>query len=86
MQVPPMDWRRRHRLARAGPAGILSGAPIGRRSTDRFDSFGEAKMELFDYIEVFYNEERPHDSLGRVPPLTFLPRPRPVAESPFGHA
>jgi putative transposase len=22
-----------------------------------------------------YNEERPHDSLGRVPPLTFLPRP-----------
>ena len=22
---------------------------------DRFDSFGEAKMELFDYIEVFYN-------------------------------
>jgi len=22
-----------------------------------------------------YNEERPHDSLGRVPPLTFMPRP-----------
>ena len=22
-----------------------------------------------------YNTERPHDSLGRVPPLTFLPRP-----------
>jgi putative transposase len=21
-----------------------------------------------------YNRERPHDSLGRVPPLTFLPR------------
>src|SRR5689334_21826963 len=21
-----------------------------------------------------YNEERPHDSLGRVPPLTFMPR------------
>jgi putative transposase len=27
-----------------------------------------------------YNEERPHDSLGRVPSLTFMPRPnRPVA-------
>ncbi len=23
---------------------------------DRFDSFGEAKMELFDYLEVFYNQ------------------------------
>ena len=29
-------------------------------------------------------EERPHDSLGRVPPLTFLPRPQPVAQSPIG--
>ena len=24
-----------------------------------------------------YNEERPHDSLGRVPPLMFMPRPHP---------
>lgn len=30
-----------------------------------------------------YNTERPHDSLGRVPPLTFLPRPQPAAESPL---
>lgn len=30
-----------------------------------------------------YNQERPHESLGRVPPLTFLPRPRPTVESPF---
>jgi putative transposase len=29
-----------------------------------------------------YNEERPHDSLGRVPPLTFMPRQqRPVGSS-----
>jgi Integrase core domain len=25
---------------------------------DRFDSFGEAKMALSDYIEVFYNQRR----------------------------
>jgi putative transposase len=30
-----------------------------------------------------YNEERPHDSLGRVPPLMFLPRPQPPAESTY---
>ncbi len=27
-----------------------------------------------------YNMERPHDSLGRVPPLTFLPRPTSILE------
>ena len=29
------------------------------------------------------NEERPHDSLGRVPPLTFLPRPTPAGGSTY---
>jgi putative transposase len=28
-----------------------------------------------------YNEERPHDSLGRVPPLMFMPRPQTAWES-----
>ena len=32
---------------------------------DRFASHGEAKMELFDYIEVFYNQRRRHSSLAR---------------------
>ena len=32
---------------------------------DRFDSFGEAKMELFDYLEVFYNQRRRHSTLGQ---------------------
>lgn len=31
-----------------------------------------------------YNTERPHDSLGRVPPLTFLPRPTSTWESTSG--
>jgi putative transposase len=30
-----------------------------------------------------YNSERPHDSLGRVPPLTFLPRPNVTPKSSF---
>ena len=32
---------------------------------DRFDSCGEAKMELFDCIEVFYNQRRRHSTLGQ---------------------
>ena len=38
---------------------------------DRFDSNGEAKMELFDYIEVFFNQKRRHSTIGQVSPATF---------------
>ena len=38
---------------------------------DRFGSFGEAKMELFDYIEVFYNQRRRHSTIGYVSPAAF---------------
>jgi transposase InsO family protein len=31
---------------------------------ERFDSYGRAKEELFDYIEVFYNRRRRHSALG----------------------
>jgi putative transposase len=39
--------------------------------TERFDSNGEAKMELFDYIEVFYNQKRRHSTLGQVSPAAY---------------
>ena len=38
---------------------------------DRFDSCGEAKMELFDYIEVFYNQRRRHSTLGQISQAAF---------------
>jgi putative transposase len=38
---------------------------------DRFDCHGEAKMELFDYIEVFYNQRRRHSTLGQISPAAF---------------
>ena len=38
---------------------------------DRFGSFGEAKMALFDYIEVFYNQRRRHSTLGQISPAAF---------------
>ena len=39
--------------------------------SDRFGSFSEAKMELFDYIEVFYNQRRRHSTLGQGSPAAF---------------
>lgn len=41
---------------------------------DRFNSRGEAKMELFDYIEVFYNQRRRHSTLGQISPAEFEKR------------
>ena len=38
---------------------------------DRFASFSDAKMELFDYIEVFYNQRRRHSTLGQISPAAF---------------
>jgi len=38
---------------------------------ERFESHGDAKMELFDYIEVFYNQRRRHSTLGQISPSEF---------------
>jgi putative transposase len=38
---------------------------------EHFDSHGEAKMQLFDYIEVFYNQRRRHSTLGQISPAAF---------------
>jgi putative transposase len=38
---------------------------------DHFESHAEAKTKLFDWIEVFYNHERRHSTLGYVSPGEF---------------
>lgn len=51
---------------------------------DRYVFFhlDEVRTANQDFLQS-YNTERPHDSLGRVPPLTFLPRPNVPQESTF---
>ena len=46
-------------------------ASVKSETADRFASCGEAKMELFDYIEVFYNQRRRHSTLGQISPAEF---------------
>jgi putative transposase len=38
---------------------------------EHFESCGDAKMQLFDYIEVFYNQRRRHSTNGQVSPAAF---------------
>lgn len=46
-------------------------ATVKSELAERFDSFGEAKMDLFDYLEVFYNQQRRHSTLGQISPAAF---------------
>lgn len=38
---------------------------------EHFESYGSAKAELFDYIEVFYNQQRRHSSIGYLSPAEY---------------
>jgi transposase InsO family protein len=38
---------------------------------ERFGSYGAAKEELFDYIEVFYNQQRRHSAIDYVSPAQY---------------
>ena len=38
---------------------------------ERFASHRDANTELFDYIEVFYNQRRRHSAAGRMSPAAF---------------
>ena len=44
---------------------------VKREEAEHFASYGDAKMALFDYIEVFYNQRRRHSTLGRISPAAF---------------
>lgn len=41
---------------------------------ERFNSGGEAKRELFEYIEVFYNQRRRHSTIGQISPAAYEQR------------
>ena len=43
---------------------------------EHFENCGNAKMELFDFIEVFYNQRRRHSTLGQISPAVFEHRAR----------
>jgi putative transposase len=45
-----------------------------RQPHRRFTGHREAKLAIFDYIEVFYNRRRRHTSIGDVPPVTYEQR------------
>jgi transposase len=61
----------RHHLQHESPRQLLGQRGHGEffstvksELAERFDSHGETKTALFDFIEVFYNQRRRHSTLG----------------------
>jgi transposase InsO family protein len=52
---------------------------VKSETADRLASCSEAMMELFDHIEVFYNQRRRHLTLGQISPAAFERRATQVA-------
>jgi len=87
------DWAEHHGI---GLDFIQPGKPAQNAFIERFNqtyrteildahvftSLGEVRGITADWLRR-YNTERPHESLGRVPPLTFLPRPTSTPESSY---
>ena len=44
---------------------------VKKEEAERFPSYSDAKMALFDYIEVFYNQRRRHSTIGQISPAAF---------------
>lgn len=70
-----------------GSQYIQSGKPVQNAFMERFNrTYREEVLSAYlfhsthgaqqfsDAWLIYYNERRPHDALGRVPPLTYLPR------------
>ena len=58
---------------------------VKRELADRSDTYGDAKMELFDYIDVFYNQRRRHSTLGEISPAAFERRANAEGVDPMEH-
>ena len=88
-----VDWCERNGIAQLY---IQPGKPVQNACIERFNrTFREEVLdayllvstpevqELSDAWRITYNEHRPHDALGRVPPLTYLARVTPRLESSY---
>jgi len=87
------DWCRERGIAQLF---IQPGKPDQNAFIERFNrTYREEVLDLyvFESIEqvqllsdewlTSYNHERPHDSLGRVPPLSYMPRPITLGDSSY---
>jgi putative transposase len=64
----------RERLGQVRDGELLCFAKIERSNRKVYRSHDEARADLFDYIERFYNPRRRHSKLGYISPMEFEAR------------
>jgi transposase InsO family protein len=64
---PPSGTRTRHDNAAIESWFSTLKSELG----ERFESAAHAKEQLFEYIEVFYNQQRMHSAIGYASPAEF---------------
>jgi putative transposase len=67
-KLGPSMRRRGHCLHKAVAESFFHSLKTERVKRKVYASRSDAKADLFDYIEVFYNRTRLHSHLGHVPP------------------
>ncbi|TLM59242.1 MAG: transposase [Deltaproteobacteria bacterium] len=50
---------------------------------ENYKTVDEARVWIFEYIELFYNRKRRHSSLGQVSPHEYEQQPQPLTVSTF---
>jgi putative transposase len=60
-------------------------ATVKKEEAERFPRYSDAKMALFDFIEVFYNQRRRHSTLGQISPAEFERRKNEEGVDPMQH-
>jgi putative transposase len=68
VRFAPLDWRD---AALAGRASAQHQRATHRPRAHRYATHAQATQSIFKYIEVFYNRNRLHSSIGYVSPDTF---------------
>jgi len=66
----------------AAMESFFSSLKIERVYRKKYVSREEARADLFDYIELFYNPRRRHSTLGQISPVEFEKRQTALAECP----
>jgi transposase InsO family protein len=78
--VPAADGRQRRRLFdepignvwdNAAMESFFSSLKTERTSSKTYRTRNEAKADVFDYIERFYNSKRRHSTIGYLSPMEF---------------
>jgi putative transposase len=71
LKFVPKEWRRGNCYDNAYAESFFHTLKVELIHRTRFKTRAEAKAAIFEYIEVWYNRQRMHSSLGYCSPMEY---------------